>query len=112
MGHAMEMEGVVVSPTSPTHSAVPTSAGMAVPSSPRPSTSHLHSHSPAIGVHCVAGLGRAPVLVCIALMHCGLSAHEAVQLVRKKRRGAINAKQLQFLEQYHPDSQTACCTIM
>ena len=81
-----------------------------VPSSPRGSHSH-HSHGPVIGVHCVAGLGRAPVLVCIALMHSGLSAHEAVALVRKKRRGAINAKQLEFLEAYRPSTPAACCTV-
>ena len=85
-----------------------------------------------VGVHCVAGLGRAPVLVAVALiehgpsecrrtlfffrsrettililkMLCnfstGLDPLDAVALVRKRRRGALNKKQLRFLESYKP----------
>lgn len=54
----------------------------------------------AVAVHCVAGLGRAPVLVAIALIEYGMSALDAVSFVRQKRRGAINNKQLKFLEKY------------
>ncbi|KAI8830915.1 protein-tyrosine phosphatase-like protein [Chytriomyces cf. hyalinus JEL632] len=52
---------------------------------------------PAIGVHCVAGLGRAPMLVVIALIESGLSPFEAVEYVRARRRGALNTVQLNYI---------------
>jgi protein tyrosine phosphatase type IVA len=55
-----------------------------------------------VAVHCVAGLGRAPVLVAIALIENGMKALDAVMYIRQRRRGAINNKQLKFLENYHP----------
>lgn len=53
-----------------------------------------------VGVHCVTGLGRAPVLVATALIELGMKYEDAVDLIRKKRRGAINTKQLDFLSKY------------
>lgn len=51
-------------------------------------------------IHCVAGLGRAPVLVAIALIELGMTSEDTVELIRSKRRGAINAKQLDYLHRY------------
>lgn len=69
-----------------------------------------------VAVHCVAGLGRAPVLVALALIEGGMKYEDAVELIRQKRRGAINAKQLAFLEKYRSKSrlkvkngQRGCC---
>jgi len=64
----------------------------------------------AVGVHCVAGLGRAPVLVAIALIEMGLYYDEAISQIREKRKGAINAKQLKYLKTYKPKKKG--CTIM
>ncbi|XP_053445028.1 protein tyrosine phosphatase type IVA 1-like [Nycticebus coucang] len=55
-----------------------------------------------VAVHCAAGLGRAPVLVALALMEGGMKYEDAVQLIRQKRRGAFNSKQLSYLEKYRP----------
>ncbi|KAI7798721.1 protein tyrosine phosphatase type IVA 3 [Triplophysa rosa] len=53
-----------------------------------------------VAVHCVAGLGRAPVLVAVALIESGMKYEDAIQFIRQKRRGAINSKQLTYLEKY------------
>jgi len=67
----------------------------------------------AIAVHCVAGLGRAPALVAISLIEAGVSPLDAVLFLRQRRRGAINNKQLRYLESYHrrghrPSSPSNC----
>ena len=45
--------------------------------------------APTIAVHCVAGLGRAPVLVAVALIEAGMSPLEAVNFVRSHRYVAL-----------------------
>jgi len=66
----------------------------------------------AIAVHCVAGLGRAPVLVAISLIEAGMSPLDAVSFLRERRRGAINNKQLRFLESYRRKDKGLKCLLM
>ncbi|KAI6191292.1 hypothetical protein M3Y97_00212900 [Aphelenchoides bicaudatus] len=61
-----------------------------------------NSSNESIAIHCVAGLGRSPVLVAIALLESGMKFDDAVFLIRSNRRGALNDKQLEFLRQYKP----------
>jgi protein tyrosine phosphatase type 4A len=67
---------------------------------------------PCIALHCVAGLGRAPVLVAIALVEYGQDPGQAVTFIRERRRGAINTVQLQYLQSYKPTKKKAgACSI-
>lgn len=61
-----------------------------------------------VAIHCVAGLGRAPVMVAIALIDKGLDFTAAAELIRKERKGALNKKQLDFLRTYKSPSPTSC----
>ncbi|KAJ3087018.1 Protein tyrosine phosphatase type IVA 1 [Quaeritorhiza haematococci] len=55
-------------------------------------------NKPTIAIHCVSGVGRAPVMVAIALIDfAGLDAMEAVEFIRQKRRGSFNKNQLTWL---------------
>eukprot|EP00471_Norrisiella_sphaerica_P008331 CAMPEP_0184495708 /NCGR_PEP_ID=MMETSP0113_2-20130426/32131_1 /TAXON_ID=91329 /ORGANISM="Norrisiella sphaerica, Strain BC52" /LENGTH=166 /DNA_ID=CAMNT_0026882021 /DNA_START=264 /DNA_END=764 /DNA_ORIENTATION=+ len=66
-----------------------------------------------IAIHCVAGLGRAPVCVAIGLIEKGMDPEAAIQMIRNKRRGAINRRQANFLFQYKRQSQgSPCCALM
>lgn len=65
-----------------------------------------------LAVHCVAGLGRAPVLVAVALVEYGMEPLDAIAFIRKKRRGAINNRQLKFLEKYQRRKTAGCCIVM
>jgi protein tyrosine phosphatase type 4A len=57
--------------------------------------------SEAVLVHCVAGLGRAPMMVAIALINEQMKPYEAIEYIRKCRPGSINKKQLEFLVNYN-----------
>jgi len=69
-----------------------------------------------VAVHCVAGLGRAPVLVVIALIEFAqVEPLDAIQIVRSERRGAINRKQLQYLTSYkrtRKKKKPDCCCLL
>ncbi|KAJ1979296.1 hypothetical protein H4R33_005757 [Dimargaris cristalligena] len=53
-----------------------------------------------IAIHCVSGLGRAPLLVTMALVANGMAPATAIELVRRKRRGALTIEQVDYLMGY------------
>lgn len=56
-----------------------------------------------IAVHCVAGLGRAPALVAIALIELlDMQPLDAVEFIRRRRRGSFNKPQIAYLDTYKP----------
>eukprot|EP01006_Ploeotia_vitrea_P034125 TRINITY_DN65711_c8_g2_i1.p1 TRINITY_DN65711_c8_g2~~TRINITY_DN65711_c8_g2_i1.p1 ORF type:complete len:278 (+),score=23.77 TRINITY_DN65711_c8_g2_i1:131-964(+) len=62
-----------------------------------PSTQPL----PCIAIHCIAGLGRAPMLVALALVEYGnLAPEDAAVYVRNLRKGAFNPNQLTYIRKY------------
>lgn len=63
---------------------------------------------PAIAIHCVAGLGRAPVLVAIALVELGMDKLAAIEFIRERRPKAFNVKQIHFIENYKRTSRKNC----
>ena len=67
-----------------------------------------------IAIHCVAGLGRAPFFVALALVHVGCSPENAIHLIRSKRPGSINLTQANFImsQKQSAKKNAACeCTI-
>jgi len=81
------------------------------------SNTSLPTTGPTIAVHCVAGLGRAPVLVAIALIEFAkMEPVDAATFIRKHRRGAINNTQLDWLERYKRRYRAVggggCCIVM
>mmetsp|Transcript_35823 Transcript_35823/g.94941 ORF Transcript_35823/g.94941 Transcript_35823/m.94941 type:complete len:187 (-) Transcript_35823:59-619(-) len=70
-----------------------------------------------LAVHCVAGLGRAPVMAAVALIEMtGIDPMEAVEKIRERQKGAINARQLKFLQTYvrktKRSSELCACNVM
>ncbi|KAG0315035.1 Protein tyrosine phosphatase type IVA 1, partial [Dissophora globulifera] len=56
--------------------------------------------APTIAVHCVAGLGRAPILVAIALVELGMANLDSIEFIRRRRRGCFNSNQIQYIDGY------------
>ena len=69
-----------------------------------------------IGVHCLAGLGRAPFFVALAFVNNGCSPQNAIDLIRKHRPGAFNLAQAYFIlefkgKQKGQSNNVTCCSI-
>ncbi|EPY27964.1 protein-tyrosine phosphatase [Strigomonas culicis] len=66
-----------------------------------------------VAVHCVAGLGRAPILVALALVeYGGVSPLDAISLIRERRKGAINQIQMHWLTKYKRRHTGGDCVMM
>src|SRR5438105_2102970 len=48
-------------------------------------------------VHCIAGLGRAPLMVTLAMMEDGMTPLDSISEVRRCRPGALNLPQIKFI---------------
>jgi protein-tyrosine phosphatase len=68
---------------------------------------------PCVGIHCRAGLGRAPIFAAIGLMN--YTEYEdysnIVKLIRQKIKGSINVIQLTELSKYKPKKKSNGCII-
>jgi len=53
--------------------------------------------APTIAVHCVAGLGRAPILVAIALIELGMANLDTVEFIRKRPEDVSTATRSSIL---------------
>ena len=53
-------------------------------------------------VHCLAGLGRAPLLVAVSLIEKKMDQLDAINLMRTKRPGSLNSNQINWLIEYKP----------
>eukprot|EP01065_Artemidia_motanka_P017581 TRINITY_DN2101_c1_g8_i1.p1 TRINITY_DN2101_c1_g8~~TRINITY_DN2101_c1_g8_i1.p1 ORF type:complete len:349 (+),score=93.67 TRINITY_DN2101_c1_g8_i1:49-1047(+) len=68
---------------------------------------------PCVGVHCMAGLGRAPVLVAVALVElANFDATDAISHLRQARPGCFNKEQLNWLINYRKRKKGQCCDVM
>lgn len=65
-----------------------------------------------IALHCLSGMGRAPSMLCISLIEYeGYNNIDAVELVRKKRKGSINSLQLKYILNYAINKKSYCIII-
>ncbi len=53
-------------------------------------------------VHCIAGLGRAPLLAVVSLIEKKMDQIDAIDFIRNKRPGSLNSKQIEWLAAYKP----------
>lgn len=51
-----------------------------------------------INMHCYTGLGRAPTMLAyLMISRCGYGRNKSVKVIRKRRKGTINTKQLDWI---------------
>jgi protein tyrosine phosphatase type IVA len=57
----------------------------------------LANNTNILAIHCVSGIGRAPLLIAMVLIRSGMDRMDAIEFMRSKRRGAINKIQLDWI---------------
>jgi len=58
----------------------------------------LNEEKNGIAVHCNAGLGRAPLFVCVGLIKIqNMDEYDAIDLIRNNIKGSLNNNQLNFI---------------
>ena len=64
-------------------------------------------------IHCLSGLGRAPLLVCILLIiNTNEKKHLIIEKIRKIRKNALNKVQLNyFMNKKWKNKKSYCCQI-
>lgn len=65
-----------------------------------------------VAIHCRTGLGRGPTMAAVALVAKGMTATEAIALVRKRRPGSLNEAQEAFVQQFFNKHRKGQCTIL
>jgi protein tyrosine phosphatase type 4A len=64
-----------------------------------------------IAIHCTAGLGRAPLLVCLAfIIYKNYDVYKTIKLIRDKIPGALNSIQVDYL--YKIKIKNSMCVIL
>ncbi|KAF7730246.1 Protein tyrosine phosphatase type IVA 1 [Apophysomyces ossiformis] len=58
-----------------------------------------------IGVHSMAGICRAPLLIALSLIETGMRPIDAISYVREHRRGVLTKSELRFLMGYRRTSR-------
>ena len=58
---------------------------------------YFNSNLMKIGIHCKASLGRAPLLITIALIYYGFTCEDAILYIRNIIKNAINTNQINYL---------------
>jgi protein tyrosine phosphatase type 4A len=64
-------------------------------------------------MHCVSGLGRAPIMLAYLMVkYCDINNIESIVKIRKKIKGSINSKQLEWIQYYDFYNDSQCCNII
>ena len=58
-----------------------------------------------IGVHCISGIGRSPLLVAMALAQKGMQVRIAVKVIRENKKDALNFTQECYILEKKPKKE-------